>query len=92
MKAYKIFHKVLTLFMAAQIFAVNAYAYIDVSATTYLLQIIAGVIIAVSTVIGIVITKMKKKAKEKFNIDLEKKEMEEELVVYDSVEESNNEK
>ncbi len=84
MKVYRIFHKALTLFMAAQIFALNAHAYIDVSATTYLIQIGAGVIIAVSTVIGILITKMKRKAKEKFNIDLDKKEKEEELVVYDS--------
>ncbi|MBE6846132.1 MAG: hypothetical protein E7508_10625 [Ruminococcus sp.] len=87
MKGYKIFHKILTLFMASQIFAVNAYAYIDVSATTYLIQIGAGVIIAVSTVIGILITKMKKKAKEKLNIEFEKKEIEEEVVVYDLVDE-----
>ena len=89
MKGYKIFHKFLTMFMAAQIFAVNAHAYIDVSATTYLIQITAGAIIAASTVIGIVITKIKRKAKEKFNIDLEKKEKEEELIVYDSAEENN---
>lgn len=91
MKGYKIFHKILTMLMMQQILSVVAYAsYIDVSATTYLIQIVAGVVIAASTVIGIVFTKMKKKAKEKFNIDLDKKETEEELVVYDAEEKNDS--
>ena len=52
---------------------VTANAYIDPSVTTYAIQAIAGVIIAVGAVAGIIWTKMKKKAKEKLNIDLEGK-------------------
>lgn len=62
---------------------VTANAYIDPSVTTYAIQAIAGVIIAVGAVAGIIWTKMKKKAKEKLNIDLEgKKEVEDDVVAY----------
>lgn len=61
----------------------TAYAYIDVSATTYIVQIVAGAVVVLGTVAGVAISYVKKKAKEKLGIDLEKKEQEEELVVYD---------
>ncbi len=68
---------------------VDANAYIDPSVTTYAIQAIAGVVIAVGAVAGIIWTKMKKKAKEKLNIDLDgKKEVEEDIVAYADAEEN----
>lgn len=83
MKIYKKLYTVFAVIMIAQILSLNVYAYIDVSATTYIIQIVAGIAVAAGAVIGVVISKIKKKAKEKFNIDLEKKETEEDIVVYD---------
>ena len=83
MKVYKKIYFVVSLIMIAQMLSLNVYAYIDVSATTYIIQIVAGVVVAAGAVAGVVISKIKKKAKEKFNIDLEKKETEEDIVVYD---------
>ena len=57
--------------------------YIDVSATTYIIQIIAGIAVTAGVVAGVVITKIKKRAKEKLNIDFDKKEVEEDIVVFD---------
>lgn len=57
--------------------------YIDVSATTYIIQIIAGIAVTAGVIAGVVITKIKKKAKEKLNIDFDKKEVEEDIVVFD---------
>lgn len=76
------------IFLAAFLFfcemlSVRAYAYIDVSATTYIIQIVAGAVVALGAVIGVVISRIKKKAKDKFGIDLDNKEKEEEIVVYD---------
>ena len=81
MKTYKKIYTLISVIMIAQILSLNVYAYIDVSATTYIIQIVAGIVVAAGAVIGVVISKIKKKAKEKFNIDLEKKETEEDIVV-----------
>lgn len=84
MKAYRKAYTVFVAAMTAVILSMTAYAsYIDVSATTYIIQIVAGVAVAAGAVIGVVISRIKKKAKEKFNIDLEKKETEEDVVIYD---------
>ena len=78
----KVFYAVYTLcFM--QMLALAAHAYIDVSSTTYIVQIVAGIVVVLSTVAGVVISSVKKKLKEKVGIDLDKKEDEEELVVYE---------
>ncbi|WP_432651427.1 hypothetical protein [Huintestinicola sp.] len=66
----------------SEMLTIRAYAYIDVTATTYIIQIAAGAVVALGAVIGVVVSKIKKKAKEKFNIDLDKKEKEEDVVVY----------
>lgn len=50
-----------------------AMAYLDPSAITFLIQIIVGIVVVAGATIGIVITKLKKKAKDKLGIDLEKK-------------------
>ena len=60
-----------------------ASAYIDPSATTYLIQAIAGVAIAVSSVAVVFWRRAKNKVKEKSGIDFDKnKETEEEVVAY----------
>ena len=64
MKAYKIIFTIVAMVMFAQMMAINAYAYIDVSATSYIIQIVAGIVVAVGAVIGVVISKVKKKAKD----------------------------
>ena len=56
MKAYKIIFTIVAMVMFAQMMAINAYAYIDVSATSYIIQIVAGIVVAVGAVIGVVIT------------------------------------
>lgn len=60
---------------AMLLFGVTANAYIDPSVMTYVIQAIAGVVIAVGAVIGIYWRKAKKKAQKSLGIE-EKKEQE----------------
>lgn len=83
MKKNQIVVFVISFIVISEMMSIRAYAYIDVSATTYIIQIIAGIVVAAGAVIGVVISKIKKKAKEKYNIDLDKKEKEEDVVVYE---------
>lgn len=54
--------------------------YIDPSVMSYTVQIIAGVVITVGAIVGVVFRKMKKNVKKKLNIDENKnKEVEEEI-------------
>lgn len=60
------------------------FAYIDPSVMTYTIQAVAGVVIAVGAVIGIVWRNARKKAKQVLNIDENaKKEIEEDIVEID---------
>lgn len=59
----------ITFSAGMMLFGVNGSAYIDPSVTTYLIQAIAGVIIAIGAVAGVYIRKAKKKINEKLNID-----------------------
>lgn len=54
---------------AMLLFGVTGSAYIDPSVTTYMIQAIAGIVIAVGAAIGIYFRKARKKVNEKFNID-----------------------
>ena len=58
-----------------------AQAYIDPSATTYLIQAIAGVVIAVGSVAIIFWRRAKRKLKDKVGIDFDKNKETEESVV-----------
>jgi hypothetical protein len=58
-----------------------AHAYIDPSATTYLIQAIAGIVIAVGSVGIIFWRRAKKKLKDKVGIDFDKNKETEEAVV-----------
>ena len=58
-----------------------AHAYIDPSATTYMIQAIAGIVIAVGSVGIIFWRRAKKKLKDKVGIDFDKNKETEEAVV-----------
>ncbi len=58
-----------------------AHAYIDPSATTYLIQAVAGIVIAVGSVGVIFWRRAKKKLREKVGIDFDKNKETEESVV-----------
>lgn len=58
------------LFVCAMLLVgVNAQAYIDPSALTYLIQVVAGVLVAVGAVAGLYFRRAKKKINEKLGID-----------------------
>ena len=62
----------------------NAFAYLDPSVMTYTVQIIAGVVVAVGAVAGILWRRAKKKVQNKLGIDENaKKETEEDVVEYE---------
>lgn len=68
----------------AVFFPRRALAYIDPSTTTYLIQAVAGIAVAVGSVVVIYWRKAKKRINEKMGIDLDKnKEVEEDVVVND---------
>ncbi len=61
-----------------------AHAYLDPSVMTYTVQIIAGVVVAVGAVAGILWRRAKKKVQNKLGIDENaKKETEEDVVEYE---------
>ena len=65
-----------------------AHAYIDPSATTYLLQAVAGIVIAAGSVAMIFWRRAKKKLKEKAGIDFDRnKETEEDVIAVNQEEE-----
>lgn len=56
-------------FSGMLLFGLNARAYIDPSVTTYLIQAVAGIVIAVGAVVGIYFRRAKKTLSEKLGID-----------------------
>ena len=74
------------------LFGLNGQAYIDPSVTTYLIQAIAGVVVAVGAGIGIYIRRAKKKINKTINIDENKgKEVEADEIIVNTVEEQSEE-
>lgn len=66
-----------------------AFAYIDPSVMTYTIQAVAGVIITIGAVVGIVWRRAKNKAKKVLNIDDNvKKEVEDDVIEIDPDQES----
>lgn len=68
-KAVKVFGVAYAAFAFMLLFGVNANAYIDPSVMTYLIQAVAGVVIAVGAVIGIYWRRAKKKVNTALGID-----------------------
>jgi len=63
-------------------FGINGSAYIDPSVMTYLIQAVAGVVIAIGAAIGIYFRRAKKKINEKLNLDANRhKEVESDEIV-----------
>ena len=83
-----------TAFAAMLLFGANGEAYIDPSVMTYIIQAVAGIIIAVGAVVGIYWRKARKKVNDTLGIDENRnKEVEsDELVVSDAAEEKPEEK
>ncbi len=65
-------------------FGLNANAYIDPSVMTYMIQVVAGIVVAVGAAAGIYFRKAKKKVSEKLGIDENKnKEIESDDILID---------
>lgn len=70
------------------LFGVNANAYIDPSVITYLIQAIAGVVIAIGAVVGIYWRRAKKKINDKLGVDENRnKEVESDDIIVNATEE-----
>ena len=84
----------LTACAAMLLFGANGEAYIDPSVMTYIIQAVAGIVIAVGAVVGIYWRKARKKVNDTLGIDENRnKEVEsDELVVSDAAEEKPEEK
>lgn len=66
-------------------FGVNGEAYVDPSVMTYMIQAIAGLVIAVGAVVGIYLRRAKKKINQTLNIDENRnKEVESDEIVVKS--------
>ena len=63
-------------------FTIRAEAYIDPSVMTYVIQVVAGVIIAIGAAIGIYVRKAKKKVQDKLGIDDVKEQESDDIEVY----------
>ena len=69
------------------VFGRDVNAYIDPSVMTYMIQAIAGIVIAIGAVAGIYFRRMKKKVNEKLGIDENRnKEVETDEITVDHVE------
>lgn len=63
--------------------ASHTFAYVDPSVMTYTIQVVAGVVIAVGAVVGVVWRRMKRKVQDKLGIDENaKKEVEDDVVEF----------
>ena len=84
----------LTACAAMLLFGANGEAYIDPSVMTYIIQAVAGIIIAVGAVVGIYWRKARKKVNDTLGIDENRnKEVEsDELVVSEAAEDKTEEK
>lgn len=66
------------------VFGMNANAYIDPSVMTYMIQVIAGIVVAAGAIAGVYFRKAKKKVNEKLGIDENKnKEVESDDILID---------
>ena len=68
-------------FAAMLLFGVNGQAYIDPSVMTYVIQAVAGVVIAVGAAVGIYFRKAKRKVQDKLGIEDTKEQESDEIIV-----------
>ena len=77
----KVFGKLYFVICFVLILTVNASAYLDPSVMTYMIQVIAGISVAVGAVVVIYWRRSKRKVQDKLGIDENsKKEMEDEVI------------
>lgn len=72
---------VLCVYGIMLMFTVRAEAYIDPSVMTYVIQAVAGVIIAIGAAIGIYFRKAKKKVQDKLGLEETKEQESDDIVV-----------
>ncbi len=76
---------ILTTVVITALLSTTAFAYLDPSVMTQLVQAIAGIVIAVGAVVGVYFYKIKKKVTKAMNLEeTTKKEVEDELVIFDN--------
>ena len=84
---------VFTSFAAMLLFGANGEAYIDPSVMTYIIQAVAGIVIAVGAAVGIYWRRAKKKVSDSLGIDENRnKEVESDELVVKADEAEKNEK
>lgn len=72
------------IFVASMImFGINGSAYIDPSVTTYVIQAVAGIVVAVGAVAGIYLRKAKKKVQDKLGLEETKERESDDIIVKD---------
>ena len=84
LKAGGWFSSIMTAYGIWLMFTVKAEAYIDPSVMTYVIQAVAGVIIAIGAAIGIYFRRAKKKVQDKLGIDEAKEQESDEIIVKDN--------
>jgi len=86
----KFFKIVIFVFVVGLLFPKPVHAYLDPSVVTYVVQVVAGLVIAVGAVFYVYWRKAKQKITEKLGIgDVTKKEVEDDVVTYDIHEDRN---
>lgn len=70
MKYKKLFKIIFSVSLASVVLTQNCYAYIDPAATSYIIQIIAGIIVALGAVFGVMWSKIKRFFKKKNTEDV----------------------
>lgn len=75
-------------FLCAMLFwGINGKAYIDPSVMTYIIQAVAGVVIAIGAAIGIYWRKAKRKVQDKLGLDEAKEIESDEIIINDEIQE-----
>ena len=73
-------------------FGVNGNAYIDPSVMTYVIQLVAGVVIAVGAVVGVYWRRAKKKMQDSLGITEKKEQVSDDIVVDEEIVETSEQK
>lgn len=69
--------------MSMVMFGINGNAYIDPSVTTYVIQAVAGIVVAIGAVAGIYLRKAKKKVQDKLGLEETKEQESDDIIVKD---------
>lgn len=72
-----------TFIVSMLMFGANGYAYIDPSVTTYIIQAVAGIVIAVGAAVGIYWRKAKRKVQDKLGLEEAKEQESDDIIIKD---------